>query len=363
MKNIWKNTTLQKTIFNSSEEANHESGFRYYFGGTAFLFSMNQLLFQLRLFVSQSSILVGGQAVMEGVMMRVPGAYATAVRDPEGKIQVDRHEFQSIVERIPWLKKPVLRGAIGLFEAMKIGFSTLQWSVEIITPEQSGKESNKLVDILMTVFSVFLALGLFFIAPIGLTSWLFDKDQDPMVFNLISGLFRITFFLTYLCLISLMKDIRRLFQYHGAEHKTVYNFESGKELNVSNAQEFPTQHPRCGTSFLFIIMIVAILSFAVLDSFLMLYIGELKVWMRLIFHIPFIPVVAGLGYEVLKLTAKHRDNILFRALAQPGLWLQNITTKQPDDEQVEVALKALEEAFGDKLEEYTGKSYVAEAIA
>ena len=156
---------------------------------------------------------------------------------------------------------------------------------------------------------------------------------------------------------------RRLFQYHGAEHKTVYNFESGKKLNVSNAQEFPTQHPRCGTSFLFIIMIVAILSFAVLDSILMLYIGELKVWMRLIFHIPFIPVVAGLGYEVLKLTAKHRSNILFRALAQPGLWLQNITTKQPNDEQVEVALKALEEAFGDKLEEYTGKSYVAEAIA
>ena len=160
-----------------------------------------------------------------------------------------------------------------------------------------------------------------------------------------------------------MKDVRRLFQYHGAEHKTVYNFESGKKLNVFNAQQFPTQHPRCGTSFLFIIMIVAILSFAFLDTVIMLYVNELKIWMRLVFHIPFMPVVAGMGYELLKLTAKYRNNIFFLALAKPGLWLQNITTKQPDDKQVEVALKALEEAFGDNLSQYTsGETYVAEAI-
>ena len=212
------------------------------------------------------------------------------------------------------------------------------------------------------MFSIVLALGLFFAAPIGLTTWLFNNDQDAFIFNFISGIFRITFFLIYLILISLMKDVHRLFQYHGAEHKAVYNFESGRELNIENAQLFPTQHPRCGTSFLFIIMIVAIFSFSVLDAIVIHYVSELKIWMRLILHIPFIPIVAGIGYEVLKLTAKHRNNILFKVLAKPGLWLQNITTKQPDNEQMEVALKALEEAFGNNLEKYTGKKYVAEAI-
>ena len=323
-----------------------------------------RILSHLRLVISQSSILVGGQAVMEGVMMRVPGAYATAVRDPDGNIQIDRHDFKSKVDTYPFLKMPLLRGIIGLFESLKIGYSTLQWSAEISIPEEeASKETSKFVDVLLTIFSLALALGLFFVAPIGLTSWLFDKDQDAFIFNLISGMFRVIFFITYLVLISLMKDVRRLFQYHGAEHKTVYNFESGKELSISNAQQFPTQHPRCGTSFLFIIMLVAILSFAILDSVVLFYVEELKIWMRLIFHIPFLPIVAGLGYEVLKLTAKHRSNIFFRALAQPGLWLQNITTKQPDDGQVEVALEALKEAFGDKLSQYSsGETYVAEAI-
>jgi len=325
---------------------------------------MKRLLFQLQLVVSKSSILVGGQAVMEGVMMRVPGAYATAVRDPKGNIQIDRHEFKSIAEYYPLIRLPIIRGLFSLFEALKIGYSTLQWSADIIEPkEETNKGPNKFIDVLVILFSLLLALGLFFIAPIGLTSWLFDKDQDAFIFNIISGVFRISFFIIYLVLISLMKDVRRLFQYHGAEHKTVYNFEAGTQLNVSNAQQFPTQHPRCGTSFLFIIMIVAILSFAILDSTIMLYIDEMKIWMRLVFHIPFLPIAGGLGYEVLKLTAKYRNNIFFLALSKPGLWLQNITTRQPDDDQVEVALKALEAAFGDNLAAHTkGETYVAEAI-
>jgi len=320
-----------------------------------------KFLKQLILFVSKSSILVGGQAVIEGVMMRVPGAYSTAVRDPEGKIHTDRHNFESITDRKPHLKKPIIRGAVSLFEAMKMGFQTLQWSADIAMPEE-GEKTSPIVDALMTLISIGLAISLFFAAPIGLTTWLFDKDQDPFVFNIISGALRIFFFLIYLILISLLSDVKRLFQYHGAEHKTVYNFESGKNLNIKNAQEFPTQHPRCGTSFMFIIMIVAILSFSVLDSILMLFVGEIQVWMRLIMHIPFMPLVAGIGYEVLKLTAKHRDNILFRMLAQPGLWLQNITTKQPDDSQIEVSIAALESAFGENLEKYEGKTFVAEAI-
>ncbi|MBT5078786.1 MAG: DUF1385 domain-containing protein [Candidatus Marinimicrobia bacterium] len=320
-----------------------------------------KFLKQLILFVSKSSILVGGQAVIEGVMMRVPGAYSTAVRDPDGKIHTNRHDFESITDRKPHLKKPIIRGAVSLFEAMKMGFQTLQWSADIAMPEES-ENVNPIVDALMTLVSITLAICLFFAAPIALTTWLFDKDQDPFVFNIISGALRIFFFLVYLILISLLSDVKRLFQYHGAEHKTVYNFESGKSLNIKTAQEFPTQHPRCGTSFMFIIMIVAILSFAVLDSILMLFVGEIQVWMRLIMHIPFMPLVAGIGYEVLKLTAKHRENILFRMLAQPGLWLQNITTKQPDDTQVEVAIAALESAFGENLDQYSGKIFVAEAI-
>ena len=320
-----------------------------------------KILRQLILFVSKSSILVGGQAVIEGVMMRVPGAYSTAVRDTEGKIHTNRHDFESITDRKPGLKKPIIRGAVSLFEAMKMGFQTLQWSADIAMPEES-ENINPIVDALMTLFSIGLAISLFFAAPIGLTTWLFDKDQDPFVFNIISGSLRIFFFLVYLILISMLSDVQRLFQYHGAEHKTVYNFESGKKLNIKNAQEFPTQHPRCGTSFMFIIMIVAIFSFSILDSILMLFVGEIQVWMRLIMHIPFMPLVAGIGYEVLKITAKHRDNILFKILAEPGLWLQNITTKQPDDSQVEVAIAALESAFGKNLEKYLGKTFIAEAI-
>ena len=325
----------------------------------------NKLLFHLRFLITQSSILVGGQAVIEGVMMRVPGAYATAVRDSKGKIHFSRYNFKSITEIYPFFKKPIIRGIIGLFESLKMGYSTLQWSAEIseLNDDGSLQKTNKFTEFLLTLFSISLAIGLFIIAPMGLTSWLFEKDQDAFIFNLISGLFRISFFLIYLFLISFINDVQRLFQYHGAEHKSVYNFESGKDLNINNAQCFPTQHPRCGTSFMFIIMIVAILSFAILDSLIMLYVDELKIWMRILLHIPFIPIIAGMGYEVLKLTAKYRNNFFFRLLSKPGLLLQNITTKQPDDQQVEVALKALEKAFGDNLSKYTtGKKIVAEAI-
>lgn len=316
----------------------------------------------LLLIAAKPNILVGGQAVIEGVMMRVPGAYATAVRNPRGIIETDRSEFQSVTERKPELKKPVLRGVIGLFEALKIGMKTLQWSADVAMPEESEKPKTKLLEGLTTAFAVALALGLFFAAPIGLTTWLFDRDNDPFTFNLISGIFRIVFFLVYLLIISLLKDVRRLFQYHGAEHKTVFTFETGKLLTVENTREFSTFHPRCGTSFLFIIMLVAILTFAVIDSVLVFFVGDIRVWMRLVLHLPLIPLVAGVGYEVLKLTASHRDKAFFRMLSAPGLWLQRITTKPPDDEQLEVAVESLKTAFGEKLAEYEGQTFTAEAI-
>ncbi|MFQ6609729.1 MAG: DUF1385 domain-containing protein, partial [Fidelibacterota bacterium] len=329
----------------------------FYFIGMKFIFRFIVLI------LSKSSILVGGQAVIEGVMMRVPGAYSTAVRDPNGDIQLDRHEFISLTEKYKYLKLPFIRGIISLFEAMKIGIQTLTWSAEIALPEsEKQKDRNKLLESGSSALALILAVSLFFIAPLGITSWLFDKNNEPFLFNILSGTVRISIFLVYLLAISMMKDVKRLFQYHGAEHKTVYTFENGSPLNVESARDFPTQHPRCGTSFIFIIMIVAILFFAVIDSVAIPFLGDLTLLKRLALHLPLIPFVAGVGYEVLKITAKHRKNPIFRAFSQPGIWLQNITTKQPDDKQLEVAITSLKSAFGDKIHHFEGREFEAEAI-
>lgn len=313
--------------------------------------------------IMKPSILVGGQAVMEGVMMRVPGAYATAVRDPEGKIHVDKHEFTSIVEKKKIYKKPVLRGMISLFESMKIGMKTLTWSAEIAMPEEEKKkEPGKLASFFTTSTAVLIALVLFMAAPYWLTTKLFLVEKEAFMFNVIAGSFRITFFILYLLAISFLKDVKRLFQYHGAEHRVVYNFESGKDVTVKNAQSFPTQHPRCGTSFLFIVMISAIILFSIIDTIFIGFFGSLTVISRIGLHLLMVPLVAGTSYEVLKFSAQNSENILFRILRAPGLWLQNITTKEPEDEMVEVSIKSLKAAFGDKYNDVIGKEYVAEAI-
>jgi len=312
--------------------------------------------------IMKPTILVGGQAVIEGVMMRVPGAYATAVRDPKGKVHVDRHDFTSIAERSNLWNKPIFRGMAGLFEAMKMGMATLNWSADIAMPEEKDKKPNPITEFLSTVFAIGLAITLFMIAPMWITTTLLDVEKEAVAFNMVSGGFRITFFILYLLLISLMKDVKRLFQYHGAEHRVVYNFESGKDVDVSNAQSFPTQHPRCGTSFMFIVLLSAIIVFSVIDTIIMSITGHISLPMRLMVHLPMIPLVAGVSYEVIKITARKGDSLIFRMLRAPGLWLQNITTKQPEDDMIEVAITALKEAFGDDYDEMTGKEYVAEAI-
>ncbi|MFH1851106.1 MAG: DUF1385 domain-containing protein [Candidatus Neomarinimicrobiota bacterium] len=318
----------------------------------------------LSLLLMKPAILVGGQAVIEGVMMRVPGAYATAVRDPEGKVQIDRHEFQSLSDRKPVWKKPVLRGMAALFESMRIGFGTLQWSADVALPvEEQAKKPGKLANLFSIVFAVGLALLLFMVGPMWITTKLLDIEKEALTFNLVSGLLRITFFILYLAIISLLKDVRRLFQYHGAEHRVVYNFESGRNIDIETAQSFPTQHPRCGTSFLFIVMLSAILIFALIDTIVLALLGTISLGIRLLVHLPLIPLVMGLSYEVIKISARNGHRLLFRALRAPGLWLQRITTKEPDDEMVEVAISALREAFGEKYEQMVGKTYVAEAIA
>ena len=305
------------------------------------------------------SIMVGGQAVIEGVMMRVPGAYATAVRDPEGKVHVQKEDFCSITENSRFWNKPIFRGMASLYEAMKMGMKTLNYSADIAIPEEG--EQSKISEIFSTIFAISLAILLFMIAPMWITTNLMDLEKDALWFNLASGGFRIAFFIIYLFLISLLKDVGRLFQYHGAEHRVVYNFESGDEVNIKNAQLFPTQHPRCGTSFLFIVLLSAILVFAIVDTIVMYFLGTISLPIRLLFHIPMIPLVSGIGYELIKISAKS-DFLLFNILKQPGLWLQNITTREPDNDMVEVSITALKEAFGDRYDEMIGKKYTAEAI-
>ena len=316
----------------------------------------------LLIFAMKPNILVGGQAVIEGVMMRVPGAYSTAVRDPEGNIKIKRNKFTSITEKSSFWSKPIFRGIASLYEAMKIGMATLQWSADITYPEENQDSAGaKFLDFLTNIVSILLAIFLFMVLPMWLTTKLLAIEKEALWFNLSSGVFRIIFFIVYLFLISKISDISRLFQYHGAEHKVVYNFESGRNLSVKDAQSFPTQHPRCGTSFMFIVLISAIFVFALVDTIVMYFFGTISLSIRLLFHLPLIPLVSGVGYELIKITSKS-DLFVFRVLKAPGIFLQNITTKQPDDKMIEVSITALKDAFGNEYDRFIGKKYKAEAI-
>lgn len=314
--------------------------------------------------VAKPSILVGGQAVIEGVMMRVPGAYATAVRNPEGEIQIQRKDFTSRVETSTIWKKPILRGIMSLFEALKMGMQTLQWSADVALPEETSNSGlkTKLANAFSTLFAVVLAFTLFMLAPYWISTRLLHLNKEAFLFNLAAGSLRIVFFLLYLKIISLMRDVKRLFQYHGAEHKVVFNFESGQTVTIDHAQSFSTYHPRCGTSFIFIVLLTSILFFALLDTAVIAALGSLTLVQRLVFHLPLIPLVAGLSYEIIKLTARPTAGKVLRSLRAPGLWLQRITTQPPEDDMVEVAINALKSAFGDQFESMEGQSYVAEAI-
>lgn len=317
----------------------------------------------LLLLTMKPNILVGGQAVIEGVMMRVPGAYSTAVRDPKGKLKLKKEKFTSITESSKFWSKPIFRGIASLYEAMKMGMSTLQWSADITYPEESSNNSyfSKLLNTLTTFLSISLAILLFMVLPMWLTTELLNIEKDAVLFNLSSGTFRILFFIIYLFLISRINDVSRLFQYHGAEHKVVYNFESGQDISIKNAQSFSTKHPRCGTSFMFIVLLSAIFVFAVVDTMTIYFFGKISLSIRLLSHLPLIPFVSGVGYELIKITSKS-DSIIFRTLKKPGILLQNITTREPDDKMIEVSIAAIKDAFGDEYEELRGKQFTAEAI-
>ncbi len=308
---------------------------------------------------------VGGQAVIEGVMMRSPKRVATAIRRASGTIEVKVQEFESLIQRKKYLNIPVLRGAITLIEVMILGIKTLQWSAdkamedveeqEIAEGKRKKKKKKKGMSTLGAVFSISIALiigvGAFFALPLYLTTEIFNIEKQALFFNLAAGIIRITFFLLYIWGISFMKDVKRLFEYHGAEHKTVFAFEDKVILSPENVQKYSTFHPRCGTSFLVIVMLVSLFFFAIVDTIIILWTGDISLATRFMVHIPLIPFVGGLSYEALKASANNIENGFVRALIAPGLGLQRITTSQPDDKQLEVGIAALQAALGEDLKD------------
>lgn len=294
-------------------------------------------------------IQVGGQAVIEGVMMRAKGMIATAVRRSNGEIVIKRQPFTSIIEKYPALNIPILRGAIGLIEMMYIGISTLNYSAEISMEEENKgkkkKEQTKIALIATLIFSLAIGIGIFFFLPLFTATQFFNVEQRPFAFNLVAGVIRITLLLGYLYVISKMKDVHRLFQYHGAEHKAVFAFEQKAPLEIAEAMKYTRFHPRCGTSFVLQVMLIAILFFAVMDTILLQFIDSITLPIRLATHIPFIPVLGGISYEFLKFSAKHSTSTMGKIFVAPGLWLQKITTEEPDESMMEVSLAALKAAL------------------
>ena len=341
----------------------------------------HQAYYNLR-FDPNNPLQVGGQAVIEGVMMRAPGRIATAVRRANGEIVVQKKEYRSLAERHKMFKLPILRGAVGLIEMMFIGIETLNFSGEIamhdleLEKQKNGtpslksltlqcssdeelrragsdgtapkkKKASSSVKLALTVlFSLIVGVAVFFVTPLFITTKLFNVEQNAFGFNLIAGAIRLSILLGYLVVISLMKDVKRLFEYHGAEHKAVFTFEKMGELTPVSATQYTRFHPRCGTSFILIVMVISMLLFSVLDSLIILWLGKISLLVRLLTHLPLIPLVGGVAYEFIRWSAKKSSTSFGKMLVAPGLWLQRITTQEPDHTQLEVALVAIKCALG-----------------
>jgi len=352
----------------------------------------------------EDQIIVGGQAVIEGVMMRAPHSYAVAVRRPDGQIVSKSEQLPVLAEKYPLLKLPVLRGSAVLIQSMVLGIKALNFSANVVfheaekeaetpapefqaagfttgiatapvavatevRPAATVKSTAAAGAIGSIVFALFFNVLLFIVLPLLLTNILFvyfgggtidahsssgtwyadawawiraglHPIRPSVAFNLVDGLIRMTFFLIMITSFSLLRDIRRVFEYHGAEHKVVYTWEADEELTVANARTKQRQHPRCGTSFLMVVMLVSIVAFSVVkfDS----------LFLNFLIRVLLIPVVAGVSYEIIRASAKSKAQWFFSVITRPGLWLQNITTKEPDDSQLEVAIYALKESL--KLE-------------
>jgi uncharacterized protein YqhQ len=300
---------------------------------------------------SPEDILVGGQAVIEGVMMRTPHAYAVAVRRADGSMEIKREAVRRLSALWKPLSWPVVRGFAVLLQSLALGIRTLNFSFNIAsadlepkkeTPAKpDSKPQNETLPVLFTmVVAAAAAVFIFILAPLWITNWLksyFPAVHNWVVFNLVDGLIRVVFFLGYIFLISMMKDIRRVFQYHGAEHKVVHTWEAGEDLTVENARRKSTLHPRCGTSFLLFVMVVSIVVFSIFKFH--------AFWAIFLSRVILIPLISGLSYELIRLSAPRCQRGFFRIVVLPGLSLQRVTTKEPSDDQLEVAIRALKEAL------------------
>jgi uncharacterized protein YqhQ len=310
---------------------------------------------------SGEETLIGGQAVMEGVMMRTPHSYCVAVRKPDGTVVTEEQNIARVSEKYPIFRLPLLRGLGTLGQAMSLGLKALKFSAnaaleaekansgEPVEPKKESKISGLMMG-LNLAFSLLFFIFLYKFVPLWITTRIGESlpsVQGRIAFNLVDGIIRIAIFLAFLYLISRWKDIHRVFEYHGAEHRVVFNFESGKPVTVPNAQAFDTWHPRCGTSFLIVVMMISMAVYTVLpvDTFAAKFASRIVL----------LPVIAGLSYEVIRFAARRRGSLL-SLMTAPGLWLQRITTQPPADSQTEVAITALERAMA--LEECHGGELV-----
>jgi uncharacterized protein YqhQ len=308
--------------------------------------------------VAKKDAPVGGQAVLEGVMMRGVSTWAVAVRNPEGEIEITSEPIVSWAKRHRVLRWPVIRGVVALAESLKIGFRALAISANAQLEEDEEGQKEEIGGWmwgLTIAFSLALAVGLFFVIPVGATSLIKDWLGSAFLFWLVEGILRTAIFIAYIVAISRLPDLRRVFEYHGAEHKTISAFEAEDELVPERAQLYSRLHPRCGTSFLLIVMVLAIFVFAPIG---------LPAWYWLLAsRILGIPLIAGLSYEVIKWAGKNRRKRWVRAVMWPGLMLQNLTTREPDLDQLQVAITALDEVLKNEDPEKAAKGEQIEIVA
>ena len=287
-------------------------------------------------------MLIGGQAVIEGVMMRSLSGYSVAVRQPNGGVAIKQDKLASIAKKYPFLKIPILRGSVVLIQSLILGMRALNYSAAVSSENGEGEQEMSGAAVAGSMaLALVLAVGVFILAPLGITNLLRHYVMPRMTnfqYNAIDGVIRAIFFFVYLLSISFMDEIRRVFQYHGAEHKTVYTFEADEDLTVENARKKSTLHPRCGTSFLMFVLVISIVVFSVVPSTMPFYVKFLA-------RVVLIPLIAGIAYEIIRFSARHLANPVCRVMIKPGLWLQKITTKEPDDAQLEVAITALRTAL------------------
>ena len=297
--------------------------------------------------------LVGGQAVLEGVMMRSPHAWAIGCRKPSGEVATHSEPLERLSHKRKWMAWPVIRGVVTLGHAMSLGFRALKFSANValdeLQPEPAPEKEKKKLEITgwMAAVNIIISVGFFifmykFLPLLAATEM---KRVNPLfgeqiVFNLVDGVIRIALFLLFIWGVSLWSDIRRVYEYHGAEHKTVYAFENGDPLNTPSVQKYSTFHPRCGTSFLMTVMLISIMVYIAVSAVF----PVTTFWAKFGMRIALLPVIAGLSYEIIRFAAKHRGS-LFALMTAPGLWLQRITTQPPSDDQAECAIIALDHAM------------------